>query len=296
MMRLMLDSGAYSAMSKGAVIDVDEYIAFIKEHEHLLECYVCLDVIGDPKASWETQLYMASKGITPVPVYHLNDNDLSYLKKMVDRFPYIGIGGMTGTEETGFSLSWEQVIEVLDKIWVDYICDSSGTPKVKVHGFGMTRPSIMRRYPWYSCDSTSWAIYSKFGIVLVPRTTNGEPDYKKEPLKIKVSSVSPGMKEEGEHIDNLSSFNRKYIVNYLHNIGYQLGKSEFKEVEPGYELEDNERFIGKGKQKVEIVVKEGVVNQGGLRDRVNFHYYMDFANTIPKWPWKFKRVRRRFDL
>jgi len=280
-------------MTKGAEIDLDEYIAFIKENGHYFDAYACLDVIGDPKASWENQMYMVSKGLCPVPVYHLNDRDLSYLKAMVDEFPYIGIGGMAGTEETGFSLTWEQVVELLDHLWSDYICDKDGLPKVKVHGFGMTRPTIMRRYPWYSVDSTSWAIYSKYGIVLFPRKKNGQYVYDKEVWKIKVSSVSPGKKDEGEHIENVTDTERKVLLDYIKEKGFKLGASEFKDVEVGYKLKENERFNGKGKTRVEVLVETGLVNSGELRDRLNFIYYMDFLATIPKWPWSFK-TRRRF--
>ena len=45
-----LDSGAFSAFTQGAEIDIQEYIEFIKEHKDYLEAYANLDVIGDAEA------------------------------------------------------------------------------------------------------------------------------------------------------------------------------------------------------------------------------------------------------
>lgn len=46
MMKIMLDSGAYSAWTLGNSIDIDDYISFIKRKTAHLECYVNLDVIA----------------------------------------------------------------------------------------------------------------------------------------------------------------------------------------------------------------------------------------------------------
>ena len=44
-----LDSGAYSAMSRGVTIDLSEYCSFIKQYREKIDPYASLDVIGDWK-------------------------------------------------------------------------------------------------------------------------------------------------------------------------------------------------------------------------------------------------------
>ena len=55
---LFLDSGAYSAWSKGVTIDIDEYISFIKKNIKYITVYANLDVIGDPEATYRNQKYI----------------------------------------------------------------------------------------------------------------------------------------------------------------------------------------------------------------------------------------------
>ena len=35
---------------------------------------------------------------------------------------------------------------------------------MKVHGFGMTNPNLMQRYPWYSVDLSSWLKTGMYGV------------------------------------------------------------------------------------------------------------------------------------
>src|SRR5690606_13405309 len=44
---MFLDSGAFSAWSKGAQIRIRDYIAFIKRHQQYIDHYANLDVIAD---------------------------------------------------------------------------------------------------------------------------------------------------------------------------------------------------------------------------------------------------------
>jgi hypothetical protein len=46
-MNILMDSGAYSAFSRSMTIELSEYIAFIKNNQHLLQHYISLDVIPE---------------------------------------------------------------------------------------------------------------------------------------------------------------------------------------------------------------------------------------------------------
>lgn len=147
-----LDSGAYSAFTIGAEIDIDDYIRFIKEYDFVL--YSNLDKIGDPKQSEKNQRYMESKGLKPIPVFHYG-SDIEILKELVKEYSYIALGGLVPlSSQRGKMSKW------LSKCF--YITQD----KVKCHGFGVNSFNIWKEFPFYSVDATSWVTGSKFRRII----------------------------------------------------------------------------------------------------------------------------------
>jgi hypothetical protein len=292
---LFLDSGAFSAFSKGVDININEYISFIKDNEDYLEVYANLDVIGDAEATLKNQRIMEKKGLKPLPCFHYGD-DIKYLKLYMQEHNYIALGGMV-------PISTKNLILWLDEIF-SYICDDKGIPKVKVHGFGLTSFDLMFRYPWYSIDSTSWVMTGRFGSVLIPRFKNREYIYNEPPWKVTVSNQSPDVREQGKHISTFAPMEKDIIIDYLKSKGIKLGKSEYKkEDKKNYKLKKGERWAGdieldlqqgedykqqQGDSLVETIIEAGVCNDYRLRDEVNIVYYLDLEKHFPKWPWAFK--------
>ena len=277
---LFLDSGAFSAFTQGVDIDIDEYIAFIKEHEKYLEVYANLDVIGSARKTYQNQRYMEKAGLSPLPCYHYGE-PVRYLERYVNNYDHIALGGMVPIS-TVYLQKW------LDEVWSKYICDSKGMPKVKVHGFGLTSHKLMWRYPWYSVDSTSWVVTGRLGSVLVPKKKGGAWDYKMAPWKVAVSERSPSKKEAGKHFSSFKPMEQEVIREYFKDRGYIVGLSEFKMESDKYELKDNERWNGKaldGKREVEVIKKAGLCNDYKMRDEINIMYYLDFEKVFPKWPY-----------
>lgn len=283
---LFLDSGAFSAFTQHKVIDIQEYIKFIKEHESLLEVYANLDVIGDAEATWKNQMIMEKAGLHPLPVYHYGEDE-KWLKRILDKgYDYISLGGMVPIS-TGDLIHW------LDYIFKTYICDEEGMPKVKVHGFGLTSLRLMLRYCWFSVDSTSWVVTGRMGSIYIPRYRDGKWIYDEDSWKINVSNRSPNKAEAGKHITTMSVMEKKILLNYITDKGYKLGTSEYKKVKPDYELKENERFTDTLKDKnpereVEIIVEAGVSNRYQLRDELNIIYFLDLEASMPVYPWAFK--------
>ncbi|MFA5652425.1 MAG: hypothetical protein WC933_03605 [Candidatus Paceibacterota bacterium] len=283
---LFLDSGAFSAKTQGVTIDIQEYISFIKEHESVIEIYANLDVIGDPVATWKNQRIMENAGLHPIPCYH-HGEDIKWLEKYLEKYEYIALGGMVKAGN-------KNLIQWLDRIFPQYICDEKGFPKVKIHGFGLTSLPLMLRYPWYSVDSTSWVITGRLGSIYIPRFRSGEWIYDEQSWKIAVSNRSPGIKEAGQHISTLSKKEREILLNYIHNKGYVLGKSEYKKENQDYELKENEKWTEKkpidkkAKREVEIILEPGISNKYQLRDEMNIIYFLDLEKSMPEWPWAFK--------
>jgi hypothetical protein len=282
-----LDSGAFSADSQGKPIELSEYISFIKEHEDVIDIYPVLDVIGNETATWENQKIMEDAGLTPMPVFHVEDS-IKYLHRCLD-YDYFCLGGMAG------GASHQSRQHFLNTCF-DIICDTPDRkPKCKVHGFGLAAPSLMVAYPFYSIDTSSWVAYSQYGIILLPqKKKDGIPDYGKTPIKLFVTERSPKTHMEGQHIKNLTKPERLEVINYLSDLGFQLGKSYTFEADPEYELQDTELFINKEKTLVERVVISGVSNNNSLRYALNMNYFQNIANSCPEWPWSWSPKIRSF--
>ncbi len=262
---LFLDSGAYSAFTKGIKIDIYEYIDFIKKYHDKIEIYANLDVIGDAEATFENQKIMEKEGLNPLPCFHYGE-DIKYLIRYIKDYDYIALGGMVPISSKDLSY------------WLDNLFSSYIPAETKIHGFGLTSLKLMLRYPWYSVDSTSWVMTSRMGGVYVPICRDGKYIYNENSLKISVSSKSPDKKDEGKHIDTFSPNQKKIILDYFESKGYKLGKSEFDE---------------DGK---ETIIEQGLSNNYKLRDELNIIFFLDLEKNMPEWPWKFEKKHLGFDL
>lgn len=230
-----LDSGAYSAWSRSSVIDLDEYIAFIKANAPLLEVYACLDCIpGAPgrvattkerneaaELTWSNYLYMVRDGLDPLPVFHYGE-DFKYLERMLDYgCQYVGIGGLVGTPSLNRRL-W------LDRLFLR-LTDDKGIPIIKTHGFGMTSVPLLFRYPWYSVDSTTWIKITANGAVYLPAMVDGEFVFDRVPSTVTVSKRNPKQGQDGKGANTMSSGMRAILDRWLAICG-----KTFAEVESDY--------------------------------------------------------------
>ena len=268
-----------------------DYIKFLVENKDSLDVYVNFDIINNAEATWANQLEMESYGLKPIPVFHIGE-DFKWLKMILSKgYPYIALGGIIPNPVP--------IIQpILDNVWSDYLVDSKGYPKVKVHGFAVTSARLVTRYPWWSTDSTSASKIGIYGAILVPKKSRGEWNYNVTANGIFVSNKSSKQNEiDGRHINTLTSFEKETVLFYLKEIGVPLGRSSFKTESPDYQLKANERWVDtKQKTEVEIIEESGVCNQYTLRNKVNLLFYIGLQKAIPEWPWPFKKVNEGFDL
>lgn len=205
--KIFLDSGAFSAFTLGVSISVEEYCEYIKRNMDIIRVEdnvvmaSVLDGIGDPLQTWRNQLEMELRGAKPLPCFHAGEDE-RYLEWYVKNYEYITLGGMVGS-------STKQLCIWLDRMWDRYLTDGSGRARIKVHGFGITAVPIMERYPWYSCDSSSWIQSAAFGSIVTP-------DY--GPLS--VSEKSPSRHDAGQHVTTLTPIEQDHILQYLENQGF----------------------------------------------------------------------------
>lgn len=223
--KMMLDSGAFSAWKRGTTIDVNDYIAYIKKNQHLLYSYVNLDVIpGVPgrkatqaevesaaKASYKNLKLMHKAGLSPIPVFHYGE-DFKWLQQLLDdEESYIGLGGLVGQPQP-------DQIAFLDHVFT-MLTDSMGQPLVKTHGFGVASFPLLKRYPWTTCDATSWAMTAAMGGIYVPVFKGTAPDYSQAPVKLTVSEVERSNGAPADHYQRLGRLAKDRVEMFLKEVG-----------------------------------------------------------------------------
>lgn len=205
--KVFLDSGAFSAFSKGADVDLPGYCDYILQNKDIIlnEDGVLLasvlDGIGDPLQTYRNQLAMEARGVRPLPCFHYGEDE-RYLEHYIANYDYITLGGMV-------PISTVQLIHWLDRIWEKYLTDGNGVPKLKVHGFGLTTQVLMDRYPWWSIDSSTWVQNAAMGYVFIPGYGS-----------ISISEHSPDAKKTGRHLRTVSADTRAAIEKHIVDLGF----------------------------------------------------------------------------
>lgn len=142
---LFADSGAFSAKSVGKVITIEQYAKWLWRYHDTFDVAVNLDVIGDEAGSARNLATLRGYGLDPVPVFHAGAK-ISSIKAAADEgATYIALGGIAMSKDTPTKVRW-----------IDDVFNAVDPNKVGFHGFGFTRLQYMLRWPWQSCDSSSW--------------------------------------------------------------------------------------------------------------------------------------------
>ena len=249
--KLFIDSGAFSAWTKGKIIDVDEYINWINQRSDFIDLYGQIDVIpGDirhgataeqvkeaAQATWENYLYMRPKMVKPeglLYTFHVGEpydylrNALEWRDDKGDLIPYIALGGMVGKPmpvKRSFLATCFKIIS------------ESSNPNIKVHAFGMTSLDLLESYPITSADSTSWImagangnIMTDVGIIAVSDQMSKLPEhYSHLPSKLQ-KSFEDSLSEFGFTLDELRHsrdnrimFNARYMQKKISELQYRPG-------------------------------------------------------------------------
>ncbi len=181
---LFIDSGAYTAYTKGKEVDVDDYINFINEIGDYGTVFAQVDkipqVIGRqpteeelaaaPGQSWDNYLYMISKVDKKyrdkiMPVFHFEE-DTKWLHNMLnytfedtgEHIKYIGLAVST-VDTAAIRFAWLQMCFDIIK--------NSPNPDVMTHVFGCTALDVLEKFPVTSADSTTWVQAAAYGNVLL---------------------------------------------------------------------------------------------------------------------------------
>ncbi len=169
---LFLDSGAFSlwrlAEKKGiknfyGTPMLEEYLKkyerFLLQSKDKFVVYVTLDIVFDQEATFAIWKQMYEKGINSLPVLHIGEpvEALDKYFEATEDVSYIGLGGVGRSGVTDRYYRWaDSVFVYLSKL----------KKKVKVHGFAMTAPKMIMRYPWDSVDSVTPLVNAYLGNIL----------------------------------------------------------------------------------------------------------------------------------
>ena len=170
---IFLDCGAFSAWTLDKIINLEEYIKFVKEKESHYERIASLDEIPKDFSEIEKKRageqtyknYMVMKehiGLKKlVPVYHFGE-DFGLLEQYVkEGADLIGLGGIAGSI-AGIAKGKLDVRESLG--WFAEVFKTF--PKQKFHGMGIFSKEVLFNFPLYSTDSTHWLLSGRYGHII----------------------------------------------------------------------------------------------------------------------------------
>lgn len=212
-----LDSGAFSAHTKGAHIDEPAYTAFLNEHDEWITCFAQLDTIpgefGKPKTlrqlaeapelSWQNYLRMEQKVKSRdklLPIYHQGEH-FDHLRRLLEytpAIPYIGISPANDVSTQDKAIWIEEVFRVIKR---------SPNPDVKTHAFGMTSLPLLEIFPFYSADSTSWLMNGKSGSIMT---------------RFGSLTISENQRKSPDHVLNMPKSFQDELQAYVVSYGYDL--------------------------------------------------------------------------
>lgn len=144
-LRLIADSGAFSAYTQGAPIDIDAYAAWLKTWSPRLYWAAALDVFGDPNTTLANFRYLRDHhGLATVPTIHIGADPQHLDVYAAEGVDFVGLGGMVGMPKPNIT-RW--LVHVMR-----YARDHH--PHMRFHAWGMSTQTLLEKLPLYSVDSS----------------------------------------------------------------------------------------------------------------------------------------------
>lgn len=178
--KIFLDSGAFSVWKRGESIDIKQYKDFCLKYQDQIEFAANLDVIPgswghvpthkdielSAQKSFQNYLYLKdSLKCKVVPVFHQHES-VEWLDKILTEIDNDDLVAISPANDQ----VRESRIQWLDTIWSKMI-NINREPTVNCHAFGVTTPKIIKRYPWYSVDSSTPSQHAANGSVITYNKT-----------------------------------------------------------------------------------------------------------------------------
>lgn len=191
-LRIIGDSGAFSAASTGAPVDVREFASWAKRWRTALFWIASLDVIGDAKGTRRNYEILRDEGLNVIPTIHYGSEPSLIDQYAAEGVDFMGLGGMVGRKsEPKRLLRWALSM-------FRYARDKH--PQMRFHGWGVTHPELVMNLPWYSVDSSGFSSAYRYARLSLfdPRTSkrigvslDGKDPRRHRDLLINVYGVEP---------------------------------------------------------------------------------------------------------
>ena len=163
-LRVIGDSGAFSAKHQGAEITTAQLAAWAKKWRHRLCWVAALDVIGNAEATRRNWHELVDEhGVPGVPTIHFGcppETMDYYVERGVD---FIGLGGLVGRPAPA-QMRW--MVKMMR-----YARDNH--PGLRFHGWGVTGKDALK-LPFFSVDSSGWGGGYRYGRLTLRDPTTGK--------------------------------------------------------------------------------------------------------------------------
>lgn len=153
---LFADSGAYSAATTGATINLADYAAWLRDWAPLWTVQAGLDVIGDHEATAANTTRLHDAGLSVLPTFHLG-SPWRVLEALCAEHPYVALGGVA------LHAAGAQKHRPL-MAWLVRCFQTAAEHRTVFHGFGLTSAQMVKNLPFYSIDSSSYMFGSRWGL------------------------------------------------------------------------------------------------------------------------------------
>ena len=140
---ILLDSGAYSAHTKGQNVNLLDYIDYIRANSRYISGCVTLDVIGDPGLTGLIYRLMVRLRLNPIPVIHYGESTRVQLFYKMQGCTKLALGNTVGIRDKQQVARWCESIK-------EYF------PGAGLHLLGSSSRAILESGALESCDSSSW--------------------------------------------------------------------------------------------------------------------------------------------
>lgn len=128
-----------------------EYYNFLKEYGHRFFVVAELDV-GNMYEKTKNREKLLELGLDNLlPVIHRRDTR-AYIEFLCKKYPYVALGSVPGFSTNELFRYVGSRLRIAAKY---------GT---RIHGFAITDIEVMKKFPFFSCDSTTWLSGAKYGM------------------------------------------------------------------------------------------------------------------------------------
>lgn len=159
------DSGAYSALTQGARIDLDQFGAWAQEYRDVFRWIASLDVLGNPQASWANYQALRAAGVGDVvPTIHLHTPPAEMDRYVADGATLIGLGAVSVAPKDDAALRW---------LVACFRHARDHHPHVRFHGWGIAVMRYLRALPFWSVDSSGIGAAYRYGSARLLDPTSG---------------------------------------------------------------------------------------------------------------------------